>query len=146
MCPTPSTWRRPNHEEPRRSDTFRSGNGKSLWQLWLFFTRMSGLTLPSSAHLAVHLAELAFFLKILAKATCVLGSFCTSGISRVISPFSLLHQLPNLQLLFTATTQRLMPLAKSKCQFPCLVVFKKKSQNAWCLVKDLTFIMFLCFL
>lgn len=73
VCPTPSTWCRPNHEEPRRSDTFRSGNGKSLWQLWLLFTRM-----PCSAHLTVHLAELAFFLKILAKATCALGSFCTS--------------------------------------------------------------------
>lgn len=73
MCPTPSTWCRPNHEEPRRSDTFRSGNGKSLWQLWLLFTRM-----PCSAHLTVHLAELAFFLKVLAKATCALGSFCTS--------------------------------------------------------------------
>ena len=80
VCPTPSTWRRPNHEEPRRSDTFRSGNGKSLWQLWLLFTRMPCI-------LTVHLAELAFFLKILAKATCALGSFCTSGISQVSSAY-----------------------------------------------------------
>lgn len=112
VCPTPSTWRRPNHEEPGRSDTFRSGNGKCLWQLWLLFTRMSGLTLPSSAHLAVHLADLVFFLKILAKATCALGSFCTSGISHVSSaPLAfyascLTCKLPNLQLSFTATTQR----------------------------------------
>lgn len=100
VCPTPSTWRRPNHEEPRRSDTFRSGNGKSLWQLWLLFTRMSGL------------------------AQCPPGSsFGRVGV--LPENLSRSHLCPR----FLCTSVSSAPLAKSKYQFPCLVVFKKKNHK-----------------
>lgn len=102
MCPTPSTWRRPNHEEPRRSDTFRSGNGKSLWQLWLLFTRMSGLVNKDALQ-------------------CPPGSsFGRVGV--LPENLSRSHLCPR----FLCTSVSSAPLAKSKYQFPCLVVFKKK--------------------